>query len=239
MVGNLGTRSKHKRLCVAAVSTLIGLGIGWVCNCTRGRDATAADVPLLEQDGDEEITGEAARLGNGDAGKRIVAIAEIVTRGNASVPTLAKAIHAHNRTVRLSALYALGKIGTPESGSALLGAMKHRDPEVRYHAMDAIETMREKRAAAPLTEALDDEAASVRAKAAAVLGVVGDRRVLDALKKTVTDPDTRTRMHAIRSMERITGQRLFVTKRKGKTVIRPSRSSDPQRPWWQWDEIEP
>ena len=233
---HLGKKRKRNRLYVAAASALIGLGMGWLCTLSHSRDVTAADDPRLYEG--EEVSAEAARLGDGEAGKRIAAITEFVKRGNASVQTLARAINANNRNVRLGALYALGRIGTPESGDALLKATKHGDPEVRYHVMDALETMREKRAAPLLLEALEDEAAPVRAKAAAVLGVVGDRGVLDALRRTVADPDTRTRMHAIRSMEKITGQRLFVTKKQGKIVIRPARESDPQPPGWQWNEMD-
>ena len=182
----------------------------------------------------EELPQKALALASEDAGERLRAMGDLAKQGDASVRDLAKAIEIGDRTVRLSATHTLGKIGTPESADALIKTLKHRDPDVRYQALEALEKMKEARAVEPIVRALKDKAPPVRAKAAEALGALGDETAVAPLRRLVNDPDVRTRRHAIRAIEKLTGTKLTTYRRNGKIKLRRRRKSDPKPPAWMW-----
>jgi len=66
--------------------------------------------------------------------------------------------------------------------NGLIIALKDHDATARYRAVQALNDLRDLRAVWPPTNALSDEAISVRARAAVALGRIGDGRALNSVR---------------------------------------------------------
>ncbi len=222
----LKRRRRYMHIGAVAASALLCVGLGLVYGL-RPSQCAIADVEMVVDAQGNPVGEDVAALGSTNPKARRRAIQHFVQQGSDAIRPLVTGLESNSRIVRLSAAYTLSKIGTEKSGDALMGHIQHRDPEVRYQIIDALEAMGDKRAAEPIMDRLQDRAPPVRAKAAEAIGTLGDERALPRLRRLISDRDTRTRRHAIRAMEKIMGQDLFVAKRGGKLIVRPRRASDP------------
>ncbi len=226
-------RKKRRRwqAAAAAAAAVIGLSAGLIWTLRSGQTAEMMVEEVVDEHG-QPLGEELTALGDRRTAVRLRAIKRLVRQGEGAVEKLSRAMTANDRLVRLSATYALSRIPSPKASDALIRRVRRGDAETRCYVIDALESRKETKAAAAIMSVLDDPAPPVRAKAAEALAVIGDERAMPKLRRMVADPDTRTRRHAIKAMEKIGGQELFVTKRGGKIIIRPRRPSDPLPPSW-------
>jgi HEAT repeat protein len=105
-----------------------------------------------------------------------------------AVPVLIKLVNNEQpKTVRLSAMKALGKIYTRGIADALLGLLVKGEDKIQIAAVDALGKIKNKRATKPLISILsykDSQLSVIRA-----LGNIGDKSAVPALEKMVNDPD--------------------------------------------------
>jgi hypothetical protein len=119
-----------------------------------------------------------------------------------AVPALAGALTDANKTVRLTAVYALERYG-PQAASAvnaLSKAIGDAEPRMRRGAVNALASIgaRARPAASELVKALSDKSAEVRAAAAAALGRLGglDADTVKALRAALRDSEAAVRQAA-------------------------------------------
>jgi HEAT repeat protein len=80
--------------------------------------------------------------------------------------------------------------------AGLINALKDDDATVRYHAVQALDKLRDLRAVGPLTFAIRDDVMPVRARAAEALGRLADGRAADTLVQALDDESANVRYAA-------------------------------------------
>jgi HEAT repeat protein len=194
----------------------------------RSMKTTASDEDLFAavEDGDAEQAAEAATiLGvRGDeralgallqllehphAAARAAAATALGLIGNAAaIPALRLALEDCDSTVASQASLALQRIGAEGSEeaacAALIDEMAAPDPERRALAARALGGLMHHSAVEPLTKALEDVSAQVRADAAGSLGWIGDTHAITPLSALgFADPDPLVRRVAMHAVARI------------------------------------
>ncbi len=106
--------------------------------------------------------------------------------------------------VRRTAALSLGKIAHPESGSALIPALRDADPLVRRYSAWALGSLGEHaahNAGSALVPLLGDSSPEVAMAAAEAIGKIGaSQPVVDLLTHTLRDPSVNTRRAAVKSL---------------------------------------
>lgn len=105
---------------------------------------------------------------------------------------------------RMAAVRALGTIGVPAANGALEAAMTDGDATVRFEALESWIAIRGQDDAGAAVGLVDDADATVRAKAAAVVGELRDAAGRVALEQQLaSDPDATVRRNAAWALGRI------------------------------------
>lgn len=108
---------------------------------------------------------------------------------------------------RMAAARALGTIGHRNANTALTAAMNDSDASVRLAAATSWLMIRKQQSAAPVIGLIDDADATVRAKAAGVVGELRDAAGRAALETALaTDADPNVRRNAAWALGRIGDQ---------------------------------
>jgi HEAT repeat protein len=103
-------------------------------------------------------------------------------------------------TVRGAAAAALGRLGDPRAGEALLSAASDPSPEVRYAAIRSLGFVKHDAAARDLIKALDDDELHVRRAAVISLGLIGASEAIPRLHEMLRSPDPWTRLYAAEAL---------------------------------------
>jgi HEAT repeat protein len=123
-----------------------------------------------------------------------------------AIPALAAAVVRSDLSAeaRMAAARALGTIGHRNANTALTAAMNDSDASVRFAAATSWLQVRKQTSAAPVIGLIDDADATVRAKAAGVVGELRDAGGRLALEAAVTgDADPNVRRNAAWALGRI------------------------------------
>lgn len=117
-------------------------------------------------------------------------------------------LQSRDRETRRRAILDLAAIGSHEALQILLGVLsEERDPELRGMALEAVRSWRDPQSFEHLEIALRAPESEVRARAAARLGEMRDRRALPALRRALeTEPDARVRAALRSALVRIEGE---------------------------------
>lgn len=87
-----------------------------------------------------------------------------------AVPDLRRLVGDPRARLRYRAALAIGRVGLPEGGPALVAALADPEPDIRAMAAFGLGLLGEPAAAEPLIAALEDDSPLVQARAAAALG---------------------------------------------------------------------
>lgn len=155
-----------------------------------GSEAAAVPLTRLFEDADENV-----RLKAVSAFRRF--------KSNAATQPLLGLLSDSNFTIRQRAVDALGEIGNPIALDPLIAILRTDGAvEVRMAAAKALGLLRSAKALPVLEEALDDEL-TVRCRAIAALGDIGDASSLPALLAMLRDVTPEVRYHASQSLAEI------------------------------------
>ncbi len=190
-------------------------------------DADRADPDRPDADDPEVIAALIERLKDTDAGvRRAAANALGNLRSRAAVPALITASGDRNKDVRMAVCSALGEIGDSRAVQALVRRLTDESADVRYHAIDALGEFADELTASqtPSVHRLLlevggqlDEAARIRAKAAELLGEIGDRASIPALQRMLADPSPEVRTNALESLNEL---KAVLSERDVSTLLR-------------------
>lgn len=101
-----------------------------------------------------------------------------------------------------TAAEVLGEIGKP-AVEVLISALRHRSPDVRRSAAEALGAIKDTRALRPLTSALKDADWSVRLRAANALGEIGNASAVESLEAVLADKKANVRQAAADALKMI------------------------------------
>ncbi len=167
----------------------------------------------LVQIGPEAVPAMAKALQNDEFTFRRMQVASVLGNiGREAVPALTAAIRDKDRSVRWSAIDALGNLGPPskEAVPALIEALQDADVVLRWKAAEALGSIGpEAKGAVPtLTKALQDESCIVRMQVALALGRMGPKakQAVPALTKVLQDQETVVRRFAAEALKQIEGK---------------------------------
>jgi HEAT repeat protein len=119
-----------------------------------------------------------------------------------AVPALMELLASDQpKVVRIEAATALGKIGRKACVDSLIGMMRETDRDIRIAAVDALGKIKDKRAARPIIDVLNDK--NVRLTGIWALGNIGDPIVIPVLTDLLNDEDKFVRHNAARSLRKI------------------------------------
>ncbi len=123
----------------------------------------------------------------------------LVEAGQPSVEPLSEILEHSSSTaeIRLSAVFALFRIGTPEAIDAVRMGLMDSNHQVRVAAARSAGMARDRDAADRLMEMVIDDHPAVRRQAATALGQIGDVRAAETLLSAVSNQNDRFVEHAI------------------------------------------
>ncbi|MDH4130416.1 MAG: HEAT repeat domain-containing protein, partial [Gemmatimonadota bacterium] len=133
-------------------------------------------------------------------------IADILMRHGEAVvdPMIAFLQEPSRHPARAWAANILGELKAPRAFSALVGALKNLDDEVRAKAAGALGKLGDRRAVTYLLDhLLTDPAPFVRARIATALGQFAGNEVVDRLVRSLGDPAWWVRMRSVEALEQI------------------------------------
>jgi len=101
------------------------------------------------------------------------------------------AVDVRSKKSRISAIVALGASGDPRAVRSLVAACNDADPEIRWHATEALWKLRSGRAVNALVERLKDksEQPHTRQRAADALATIRSFSAIEELKNRLTDAE--------------------------------------------------
>lgn len=173
-----------------------------VRSASMGRDAQAkSETPTVEDPA--VIAALIERLKDSDATVRRAAANSLGNlRSRTAVPALIAAITDRNKDVRHAVCEALGNIRDARAVDALSRALKDEHPDVRHAALDALGefTESEEITAQQIAPSAQDARAETRAKAAEMLGEIGDRSALPILQRLLRDASADVRRQAVEAL---------------------------------------
>jgi HEAT repeat protein len=113
---------------------------------------------------------------------------------------LAKLRDADEREAALAALVAIGEPAIP----ALSAALRDSDPDVRFAAVETLESIKTAAVVDPLLSSLQDGEDVIRLRGVEALGTVGDRRAVEPLlQRYASDDDDQVRYEILTSLGKI------------------------------------
>ncbi|MCB9537174.1 MAG: HEAT repeat domain-containing protein [Myxococcales bacterium] len=126
---------------------------------------------------------------------------------DAGVADLVRQLKAQAADARVEAARRLGEMGATarDAVGALAATLQDPETRVRLAALDALHALARAKVALaeaiePLTAALKDATAAVRARAADVLGRIGDAAFVEPLRAALADADATVRAAAARAL---------------------------------------
>jgi putative heme-binding domain-containing protein len=125
------------------------------------------------------------------------AINTLVRHGESAIKALRETLGSKPVRARRNAVWALTRMGTPESCSAARFALDDADPSVRMAAAVCAATHRDAGALEVLVALLSDPKLAVRRQAATALGRISNADAVPSLLKTFEDARDRMLEHAI------------------------------------------
>ena|GEM_PF-363128 len=131
-----------------------------------------------------------------------VKLAEI-TKSDAAIPALIKALEDSNFDIRYSAVIVLEKIGSDAAIPALIKALEDSNFDIRYSVAGALRRIDSDVAVSVLIQALENSYSDVRRIAASALGQIGSDAAIPALIKTLEQSDYRMRRIAASALGQI------------------------------------
>jgi Uri superfamily endonuclease len=147
-------------------------------------------------------------LATGDDESREAAALALGRFGAPAVEPLATMLAQGDAEARWWATRALAEVGKKGAIPPLVEALADGDPDVRACAALALGHIGDGAPAPDLAEELGDESAFVASIAADALSMIGEAAV-DALTEKLADPNTHTRLLAVRTLGRIKSQRAI------------------------------
>jgi HEAT repeat protein len=113
--------------------------------------------------------------------------------------------------ISTAAMNSLVRIGSP-SVEPLIGALRHQNSRIRYHAASALGSLalqgiKSPNAVSPLIEALHDEDSQTRNFVARTLGDIGDQRAVEPLIHALRDEDMGVRGDAASALGKLKDRR--------------------------------
>jgi HEAT repeat protein len=124
------------------------------------------------------------------------AAAALVSIGTRSFEPVLTALHAPTWVTRRNAAWALGAFDERRAVTALIEALKDREPGVREQVAWALGAIDDVSAVPALIAALKDDDSRVRRQAAWALGAIDDNRAAAPLAAALSDPDDKVREQA-------------------------------------------
>jgi HEAT repeat protein len=187
----------------------LGLALGICAGChLRSGSGPSPSPPQLAAPPSAELTvavskllHSAAAAEEDDPNKAEGALAAIAALGEPAIPVLTGALADADENVRLAAVQALAKFGTPSVVGPLLSALKDGSSEVRTVAVQALGRLRDRRALQPLLQlAQNDDTNSVRYDSLTALGQIGDPAAVPLLLAGTRDADPYVRMWSMTAL---------------------------------------
>jgi HEAT repeat protein len=168
----------------------------------RGADRSAL-VDILRRRG--TIEQACKRTGSHRPLQRDLAVELLGAAGTSEgAPYVAKLLHDRNRSVRLAAVRALGRIGGPEAAVALIEHLDESGARIPPHPITMALLRIGADATEPLLGALENGSVGVQTIAAEVLGVLGLIPATGPLERRLaTDPDPGVRVACARALGRL------------------------------------
>ncbi len=122
----------------------------------------------------------------------------LVEAGQSSVDPLVEIIeHSTDTEIRIAAVFALYRIGTPQAKKVVRDVLTDSDFQMRIVAARSAGMAKDKQAVDQLMDLVIDDEPAVRRQAATALGQIGDQRAVEALLQASANPDDRFVEHAI------------------------------------------
>ena len=133
-----------------------------------------------------------------------------------AVDFLIKALEDKDKWVRSEAIEALGKIGNKKAVDVLIKALDEEDKWIRERAVRALGEIGDKRAVMPIASVLLEHKFNdkLRVDAAYALGLIGDARALEALKKSSKGHAYSVIETAERAIKKIEGENPYISSEK-------------------------
>lgn len=126
------------------------------------------------------------------------AIEELIVRGEASVSVLSTlAASAKNPEIRVAAVFALYRLGTPDAMKHVVSALNDKEATVRVAAARACGLAKEKSALEILLTLVVNDEPAVKRQAATAIGQIGDAKAVDQLLVATEKTTDRFVEHAI------------------------------------------
>lgn len=187
-------RSKYKNILAFAIfAGLLILSLA-AKNCSsRGHSLQEADFWIKQlSDGNNSIRmGAVKKLGVFKERKALPYLSDLLAQDN-------------NLWVRVECAIALGNIGDASAIDSLLIALESNNPPVRREAATALGKIADPRSVENLMIRLrKDNNHLVRIRIIEALGLLGDKRAVDAISAYLTDPDIWVRRVAYQALNRI------------------------------------
>jgi hypothetical protein len=117
-----------------------------------------------------------------------------------TLPALVRILNNEDESVRISAIEALGEIGSQEALEALVKILNDQNPNIRSKVAEALGKIGSESAAASLISSLSDQEANVRSKAAEALGKIGSESAVNHLMRTLNDKNISVRASAAKAL---------------------------------------
>lgn len=121
--------------------------------------------------------------------------------------------HGSERADIAKALRVIGNLAT----EAMIGLLKHPDPDIRWRAASVLGDTKDKRAVGPLIVTLRDADESVSSSAATALGELRDKKAVNPLIRACKEGSPDLRRHSVAALGKI-GSRQAIT-----TIVEASR----------------
>jgi HEAT repeat protein len=111
----------------------------------------------------------------------------LLPRGIGIYSIIDKTTNDHPVKERIRAVIALGESDDPRAVRPLIDCCRDRNPEIRWHAIEALGSIRSGRSVDVLIERLQDtaEPAEIRQRAALALVTVGNLSAIEGLRETL------------------------------------------------------
>jgi len=160
----------------------------------KSRRAVEPLMELLERDSESLVRSNAAEaLGDIGDERAVGLLRRKLTTGEGAVP--------------YESCMALGSIGGEEARNALAELLRtSSSPEVRSHAIWALERIGTEEAASVIRGAMRDSSSSVRGSAVEALGNIGDSECIPDLQAALRDSDHNVRRDAASALGKIGGE---------------------------------
>ncbi|HUW12272.1 MAG TPA: HEAT repeat domain-containing protein [Anaerolineae bacterium] len=187
----------------------------------EGRPPSTPVLLVVAKTLDVLTAGPRTRVARVHRAVRLSAIDALVKMGTPAVEALIEALRDWDSAIRSAAALSLGQIGDPLGVEPLISVLSDKESRVRRTAVEALGAIGDTRAVEALIKALRDSNPSVRFAAAGALGQIGDSRAVTPLVGALRDSSEGVDQAAATALGRIRDDRAV------EPLIRMLRS-------WRW-----